>query len=131
MVINEDSWHYKLYGLTNSCPPDSLCPYVWGVIFRILLPVAAVFLVFCTVEVWYRFFYYSGEFTWFMVLRGFIGLVATYCAAMFSCVALCILVHGWWTNRDSYTGTKEPSIFAEYAKATHSKVCPKLEFRRK
>jgi len=133
MIINKNSWHYKLVCHFSSgwAVPDSLCPYVRALILYMLLCVVMAFGAIALVVV----FIWGPIQTWL----GWAGLMQLnenqYTAG--------IVVHGiyvmgflswltkkFWIDKPTKTSPpKEPSIFMEYLKAKKQKLCPMLTFK--
>lgn len=133
MKLNENTWHYKMVRTVDGWPRDNLCPYVRQVIGAILLYflMGALIGFLASVVV-------GGIFQWVMFFAtgfwtpyGVIGVLFI----MFNVLSAIIMVGGCgkaadrgWEKLKNARGNeiKEPSIFWEWCKAKHRKICPKI-----
>lgn len=140
MKISKDSWHYKLLtkdvlyveGLNTYNISDSLCGYFWQVVYRaialtfflLVLPIAvlnvAVVLPLVQVAGYLATGYWDVD-----------GAGAAVLVSELLCVSTGALVWLTFWAKDKIGDVKKPkpvSIFTEYVKAKHKRVCPMLEF---
>lgn len=157
MIINENSWHFKLYAVFNSTwnRPKTLCAYFW----KTLIPVLAVsiigFAILAAVtiigqEILTKFFVFSS--LWSLVPAS-IG-VGILMVAVMAFIATGLVIGPSWLldkyndrkyykeiefiaqNQERIKNGLEPierkkSLIGEYLKARKEKVCPTLEYKAK
>lgn len=157
MIINENSWHFKIYAAFNSTwnRPKTLCAYFW----KTFLPVLAVSIVgFATLagaaiigqEILIKFFVFSSLWTLVPASIG-IGILAL---SVMVLIAVGAVIGPSWLL-DKYNDRKyykeiefiaqnqeriknglapierKKSLIGEYLKARKEKVCPTLEYKAK
>lgn len=157
MIINENSWHFKIYAMFNSTwnRPKTLCAYFW----KTLIPVLAVsiigFAILAAVviigqEFLTRFFVFSSLWT---LVPASIG-VGILMVAVMAFIATGLVIGPSWLldkyndrkyykeiefiaqNQERIKNGLEPierkkSLIGEYLKARKEKVCPTLEYKAK
>lgn len=146
MEINKNSWHFKLVNEFFT-PPTNLCPYVRKVLASMGL---AVFFCCICVLLFGIVVGVPGIF-----LGSLVGYIVTGVIhadiVIFGVLQVIYLVYLHWLGMEAYGDYrdfwvslkdkifsrkpekpkvhKEPSIFVEYVKAKHDKICPNLEFK--
>ena len=157
MIINENSWHFKIYAMFNSTwnRPKTLCAYFW----KTLIPVLAVsiigFAILAAVviigqEFLTRFFVFSSLWT---LVPASIG-VGILMVAVMAFIAVGLVIGPSWLldkyndrkyykeieliaqNQERIKNGLEPierkkSLIGEYLKARKEKICPTLEYKAK
>ncbi|QNI20606.1 hypothetical protein [Escherichia phage JN02] len=157
MIINENSWHFKIYAMFNSTwnRPKTLCAYFW----KTLIPVLAVsiigFAILAAVviigqEFLTRFFVFSSLWT---LVPASIG-VGILMVAVMAFIATGLVIGPSWLldkyndrkyykeieliaqNQERIKNGLEPierkkSLIGEYLKARKEKICPTLEYKAK
>lgn len=137
MVININSWHYRLLQFLDFRTPVNLCPYFWKVIAAIITAFAGMFAIallassaiFSLIYLFYPI--PLTELSEVLLLLG----IAEWLVFL---VIMSIVV--WHYGRERYDEwrsqqpvvdrpPKEPNIIVEFFKAKHEKVCPRLQFR--
>lgn len=155
MIINENSWHYKIYSAFNSTwnRPKTLCAYFWKTFF----PVLAVSIVgFATLagaaiigqEILIKFFVFSSLWTLVPASIG-IGILAL---SVMVLIAVGAVIGPSWLldkyndrklnkeiefivqNEERIKNGLEPiqpkkSVIVEFLKARKAKVCPVIEYK--
>lgn len=135
MKISKKSWHYRLLKSTGWWIPANLCPYFWKVMFALVLAVAfgsgaLVALTIMLSPIW-RFFIEAPT------GMPFVGGIAD----------IAVLLTVWseityerrrakrrarrereWNAPPPVVKERKPSLFREWLKAQHDKVCPLLDF---
>lgn len=157
MIINENSWHFKIYAMFNSTwnRPKTLCAYFW----KTLIPVLAVsiigFAILAAVviigqEILTKFFVFSSLWTLVPASIG-VGILMIAVMALISVGA--VIGPSWLLdkyndrkyykeiefiaqNQERIKNGLEPierkkSLIGEYLKARKEKVCPTLEYKAK
>lgn len=153
MNINTNSWHYKLVAntfTTSKGVPRSLCPYVRGVIYRILFLGAigtglTLMLSNMLVDpmiglgiagIWA---YVASFFASIVMLAVILGGA---CAVVFGGVWVYQRIQDWWEDRkydkelererlkEQGIEPKQPNIVFAFVKAKHDKFCPTLNFTK-
>lgn len=151
MNINTNSWHYKLVKntfTTSKGVPRSLCPYVRGVIYRVLFLSAigtglTLMLSNMLVDpmiglgiagIWA---YVASFFASIVMLAVILGGA---CAIVFGGVWVYQRIQDWWEDRkydkelererlkEQGIEPKQPNIVFAFVKAKHDKFCPTLNF---
>lgn len=157
MIINENSWHFKIYATFNSTwnRPKTLCAYFW----KTFIPVLAVSIVgFATLagaaiigqEILTKFFVFSSLWTLVPASVG-IGILTI---SVMVLIAVGAAIGPSWLldkyndrkyykeieliaqNQERIKNGLEPierkkSLIGEYLKARKEKVCPTLEYKAK
>ncbi|AIA80050.1 membrane protein [Escherichia phage vB_EcoM_JS09] len=157
MIINENSWHFKIYAMFNSTwnRPKTLCAYFW----KTFIPVLAVSIVgFATLagaaiigqEILTKFFVFSSLWTLVPASIG-IGILTI---SVMVLIAVGLVIGPSWLldkyndrkyykeieliaqNQERIKNGLEPierkkSLIGEYLKARKEKVCPTLEYKAK
>lgn len=157
MIINENSWHFKIYAAFNSTwnRPKTLCAYFW----KTLIPALAVsiigFAILAAVtifghEILTKFFVFSSLWT---LVPASIG-VGILIVAVMAFIATGLVIGPSWLldkyndrkyykeieliaqNQERIKNGLEPierkkSLIGEYLKARKEKVCPTLEYKAK
>ena len=157
MIINENSWHYKIYAAFNSTwnRPKTLCAYFW----KTLIPVLAVSIIGFAIlaaamiighEILIKFFIFSSLWT---LVPASIG-VGILIVAVMAFIAVGAVIGPSWLldkyndrkyykeieliaqNQERIKNGLEPierkkSLIGEYLKARKEKVCPTLEYKAK
>ncbi|AYN56321.1 membrane protein [Escherichia phage p000v] len=157
MIINENSWHFKIYAAFNSTwnRPKTLCAYFW----KTLIPVLAVsiigFAILAAVtiigqEILTKFFVFSSLWT---LVPASIGVGVLFIALCVGISIVLVLGIPWLIdlyrerkyykeveliaqNQERIKNGLEPierkkSLIGEYLKARKEKVCPTLEYKAK
>lgn len=157
MIINENSWHYKIYAAFNSTwnRPKTLCAYFW----KTFIPVLAVSIVgFATLagaaiighEILIKFFIFSSLWT---LVPASIGIGILTMSVMVLIAVGAVIGPSWLLdkyndrkyykeieliaqNQERIKNGLEPierkkSLIGEYLKARKEKVCPTLEYKAK
>lgn len=153
MIINRNSWHYKLAILGDNewSLPKTLCPYFWYVVFKLFLVSVVTFTL--------------GAAAWLIgvpIITPILGLMgitlsagAVAVPALFTGILTFALIFGsaflfwmgvaWlketikeklrqrrWAKAvaDEEAGiVREPSVFVEFIKTRKSKMCPFVEYK--
>lgn len=157
MIINENSWHFKIYAAFNSTwnRPKTLCAYFW----KTLIPVLAVSIIGFAIlaaaviigqEILTKFFVFSSLWTLVPASIG-VGILMIAVMALISVGA--VIGPSWLLdkyndrkyykeiefiaqNQERIKNGLEPierkkSLIGEYLKARKEKVCPTLEYKAK
>lgn len=157
MIINENSWHFKIYAAFNSTwnRPKTLCAYFW----KTFIPVLAVSIVgFATLagaaiigqEILTKFFVFSSLWT---LVPASIGIGILTISVMVLIAVGAVIGPSWLLdkyndrkyykeiefiaqNQERIKNGLEPierkkSLIGEYLKARKEKVCPTLEYKAK
>lgn len=157
MIINENSWHFKIYAAFNSTwnRPKTLCAYFW----KTFIPVLAVSIVgFATLagaaiigqEILTKFFVFSSLWT---LVPASIGIGILTISVMVLIAVGAVIGPSWLLdkyndrkyykeieliaqNQERIKNGLEPierkkSLIGEYIKARKEKVCPTLEYKAK
>lgn len=157
MIINENSWHFKIYAMFNSTwnRPKTLCAYFW----KTFIPVLAVSIVgFATLagaaiigqEILTKFFVFSSLWT---LVPASIGIGILTISVMVLIAVGAVIGPSWLLdkyndrkyykeieliaqNQERIKNGLEPierkkSLIGEYLKARKEKVCPTLEYKAK
>lgn len=157
MIINENSWHFKIYAAFNSTwnRPKTLCAYFW----KTFIPVLAVSIVgFATLagaaiigqEILTKFFVFSSLWT---LVPASIGIGILTISVMVFIAVGAVIGPSWLLdkyndrkyykeieliaqNQERIKNGLEPierkkSLIGEYLKARKEKVCPTLEYKAK
>lgn len=157
MIINENSWHYKIYAAFNSTwnRPKTLCAYFW----KTFIPVLAVSIIGFTIlaaatiigqEILTKFFVFSSLWT---LVPASIGVGILTISVMVLIAVVAVIGPSWlldkYNDRKYYKEVEliaqnqeriknglEPierkkSLIGEYLKARKEKVCPTLEYKAK
>lgn len=157
MIINENSWHFKIYATFNSTwnRPKTLCAYFW----KTFIPVLAVSIVgFATLagaaiigqEILTKFFVFSSLWT---LVPASIGIGILTISIMVLIAVGAVIGPSWLLdkyndrkyykeieliaqNQERIKNGLEPierkkSLIGEYLKARKEKVCPTLEYKAK
>lgn len=157
MIINENSWHFKIYAAFNSTwnRPKTLCAYFW----KTLIPVLAVsiigFAILAAVtiigqEILTKFFVFSSLWT---LVPASIGVGILTISVMVLIAVGAVIGPSWLLdkyndrkyykeieliaqNQERIKNGLEPierkkSLIGEYIKARKEKVCPTLEYKAK
>lgn len=157
MIINENSWHFKIYAMFNSTwnRPKTLCAYFW----KTLIPVLAVSIIGFAIlaaaviigqEILTKFFVFSSLWTLVPASIG-VGILMIAVMALISVGA--VIGPSWLLdkyndrkyykeiefiaqNQERIKNGLEPierkkSLIGEYLKARKEKVCPTLEYKAK
>jgi hypothetical protein len=140
MIINKNSWHYKFIkeswvGSEIYKPdPVSLCPYmrrlayvflvsVFGYSVLALIPFAIIDTIgYGIMGLIYGFFEPTGMFVISLIISVSIFICAAIFVAGFAGAKTIEFVSGKVTE-------KQDSIFVEYAKSVHNKVCPNIDYK--
>ncbi len=157
MIINENSWHFKIYAAFNSTwnRPKTLCAYFW----KTLIPALAVsiigFAILAAViiighEILTKFFVFSSLWT---LVPASIG-VGILIVAVMALISVGLIIGPSWLldkyndrkyykeieliaqNQERIKNGLEPierkkSLIGEYLKARKEKICPTLEYKAK
>lgn len=139
MIINRNSWHYKLMDdALDLNVPRSLCPYVRKLVFTL-----GVLAGLAMCALWFVAALICAPLGWFGVIDfptsgndqtvwEFLALFGT---AMWGVIAILACGGGLVELRKRqeakryYSESKEPGLIRSYWKAVHDKVCPMLEFK--
>lgn len=157
MIINENSWHFKIYAMFNSTwnRPKTLCAYFW----KTFIPVLAVSIVgFATLagaaiigqEILTKFFVFSSLWT---LVPASVGIGILTISVMVLIAVGAVIGPSWLLdkyndrkyykeieliaqNQERIKNGLEPierkkSLIGEYLKARKEKVCPTLEYKAK
>lgn len=157
MIINENSWHYKIYAAFNSTwnRPKTLCAYFW----KTFLPVLAVSIIGFAIlaaatiigqEILIKFFVFSSLWT---LVPASIGIGILTISVMVLIAVGAVIGPSWLLdkyndrkyykeieliaqNQERIKNGLEPierkkSLIGEYLKARKEKVCPTLEYKAK
>lgn len=153
MNINTNSWHYKLVKntfTTSKGVPRSLCPYVRGVIYRVLfLGAVGTGLTLMLSNMLVDPMIGLGiAGLWAYVASFFASIVmlavilAGACAIVFGGVWVYQRIQDWWEDRkydkelererlkEQGIEPKQPNIVFAFVKAKHDKFCPTLNFTK-
>lgn len=157
MIINENSWHYKIYAAFNSTwnRPKTLCAYFW----KTFIPVLAVSIIGFAIlaaamiighEILIKFFIFSSLWT---LVPASIGIGILIISVMVLIAVGAVIGPSWLLdkyndrkyykeieliaqNQERIKNGLEPierkkSLIGEYLKARKEKVCPTLEYKAK
>lgn len=157
MIINENSWHFKIYAAFNSTwnRPKTLCAYFW----KTFLPVLAVSIIGFAIlaaatiigqEILIKFFVFSSLWT---LVPASIGIGILTISVMVLIAVGAVIGPSWLLdkyndrkyykeieliaqNQERIKNGLEPierkkSLIGEYLKARKEKVCPTLEYKAK
>jgi len=139
MNISKRSWHYRLVSNFSTWPASNLCPYMRQVVGYSLLSLligifAAGAFAFVTYPIWQFFTSF-----WFDMLPGLSAL----CNLVILIGTWCIYRDGWpyhgspnsVLHQDLLPGLHTPkirspfpSVWVEWFRAVHDKVCPLITF---
>lgn len=157
MIINENSWHFKIYAAFNSTwnRPKTLCAYFWKTLIPVLSVSIIGFAILAAVaiigqEILTRFFVFSSLWTLVPASIG-VGILMIAVMALISVGA--VIGPSWLLdryndrkyykeiefiaqNQERIKNGLEPierkkSLIGEYLKARKEKVCPTLEYKAK
>lgn len=157
MIINENSWHFKIYAAFNSTwnRPKTLCAYFWKTLIPVLSVSIIGFAILAAVviigqEILTRFFVFSSLWT---LVPASIGVGILMVAVMALISAGLIIGPSWLLdkyndrkyykeieliaqNQERIKNGLEPierkkSLIGEYLKARKEKICPTLEYKAK
>ena len=136
--IKTTSWHYRLIKVVDFQHPDNLCPYCWKVIgamafllFVAVLIAAAAFSVLSIPLHWF-----------FRDLTTLAWITSIVLIAILSFLLKDSITRRRRIDRERkryeaiQNGTyeldqpREPSLFQEWLRAQHDKVCPNIQFER-
>lgn len=157
MIINENSWHFKIYAAFNSTwnRPKTLCAYFW----KTFIPVLAVSIIGFAIlaaatiigqEILTKFFVFSSLWT---LVPASIGIGILTISVMVLIAVGAVIGPSWLLdkyndrkyykeieliaqNQERIKNGLEPierkkSLIGEYLKARKEKVCPTLEYKAK
>ncbi|QSL99191.1 hypothetical protein [Escherichia phage vB-Eco-KMB38] len=157
MIINENSWHYKIYAAFNSTwnRPKTLCAYFW----KTFIPVLAVSIIGFAIlaaatiigqEILTKFFVFSSLWT---LVPASIGIGILTISVMVLIAVGAVIGPSWlldkYNDRKYYKEIeliaqnqeriknglgpieRKKSLIGEYLKARKEKVCPTLEYKAK
>ncbi|XAO15008.1 hypothetical protein [Escherichia phage FL18] len=157
MIINENSWHFKIYTAFNSTwnRPKTLCAYFWKTLIPVLAASIIGFAILAAVtiigqEILTKFFVFSSLWT---LVPASIG-VGILMVAVMAFIATGLVIGPSWLldkyndrkyykeieliaqNQERIKNGLEPierkkSLIGEYLKARKEKVCPTLEYKAK
>lgn len=157
MIINENSWHFKIYAAFNSTwnRQKTLCAYFWKTLIPVLAVSIIVFAILAAVviigqEILTKFFVFSSLWT---LVPASIG-VGILIVAVMAFIATGLVIGPSWLldkyndrkyykeieliaqNQERIKNGLEPierkkSLIGEYLKARKEKVCPTLEYKAK
>lgn len=127
------NWEHR-----NQAPPTNLCPYVRFTISTMLFMAICASVTgvvgFSAGQTIQMFWYGSstdgpmaaiGAIFWFVVVvLGLIYTIVTICRAM----SMPNIIETMVDNIEAYYENKEPSLFVEWLKAKHDKICPVIHF---
>lgn len=157
MIINENSWHFKIYAAFNSTRnrPKTLCAYFWKTLIPVLSVSIIGFAILAAViiigqEILTKFFVFSSLWT---LVPASIGVGILMVAVMAFIAAGLVIGPSWLLdkyndrkyykeieliaqNQERIKNGLEPierkkSLIGEYLKARKEKVCPTLEYKAK
>lgn len=157
MIINENSWHFKIYAAFNSTwnRPKTLCAYFWKTLIPVLSVSIIGFAILAAVtiigqEILTKFFVFSSLWT---LVPASIGVGILMVAVMAFISAGLVIGPSWLLdkyndrkyykeiefiaqNQERIKNGLEPierkkSLIGEYIKARKEKVCPTLEYKAK
>lgn len=133
MIINKDSWHYKLVkNMSNKAMPTTLCSYFWTVVGAILEVLSLVALsllaIGCIISV---------------ILVATLGIyVVTGAEIIWVLGCQLILIKGALIiyretpyyiremyKREHQVKARKPSLLMEYLRAKKEKVCPYITYK--
>lgn len=142
MVISKDSWHYQMYKWNRGVvdvPLKSqinLCPYVrtvliWTPLLWLLFAGKAIprvynfftWVAIGTIIGGYKFYHFDRR--GFLAVLAFLAIAA---AATGVLAGICYFMER--RGKKLITSSPTYQLVAEYAEATHSKICPLLEVER-
>lgn len=157
MIINENSWHFKIYAAFNSTwnRPKTLCAYFWKTLIPVLAASIIGFAILAAVtiigqEILTKFFVFSSLWT---LVPASIGVGVLFIALCVGISIVLVLGIPWLIdlyrerkyykeieliaqNQERIKNGLEPierkkSLIGEYLKARKEKVCPTLEYKAK
>ncbi len=154
MVINKNSWHYRIAKLGKTFAsdiPTNLCPYFRLVAFKslgmLILSFLALFLFFnagmAAIMAWTGVSKMAVTFVTVLIATGIGVLVVAVFAGIVAGIGFCVvklyakreqkqLEKIIEKNRQIREGTwvePEKNIFVAWLSAKHDKICPQLEFK--
>lgn len=115
-VVNRSSWHYRLMAATGKVP-ESVCPYFWLLVGRILLFAAGVILFGGAGVLMLHHYVPQGSLWWVIPVGALIVPVGIFIVAVAGAVI------GYLSERGSH------SIVGEYIQAKKEKICPRIHFK--
>jgi len=127
MKINTSSWHYRLINFTDLDIPNNLCAYCWKVIGAALLCLGAIVVMPIGVAV------FLLPFWWWLAVDPLAVVIASL-IGIAEIIGLSILLKEVVQTRrweEVLAGTREeptPTLFGEWLRAKHRKICPLLDF---
>lgn len=157
MIINENSWHFKIYAAFNSTwnRPKTLCAYFWKTLIPVLFVSIIGFAILAAAtiigqEILTKFFVFSSLWT---LVPASIGVGVLFIALCAGISIVLVLGIPWLIdlyrerkyykeveiiaqNQERIKNGLEPierkkSLIGEYLKARKEKVCPTLEYKAK
>ncbi|URY11206.1 hypothetical protein [Shigella phage ESh15] len=157
MIINENSWHFKIYAAFNSTwnRPKTLCVYFWKTFLPVLFVSIIGFAILAAAtiigqEILTKFFVFSSLWT---LVPASIGVGVLFIALCVGISIVLVLGIPWLIdlyrerkyykeveliaqNQERIKNGLEPierkkSLIGEYLKARKEKVCPTLEYKAK
>ncbi|AYN56506.1 hypothetical protein DPMPNEAM_00077 [Escherichia phage p000y] len=157
MIINENSWHFKIYATFNSTwnRPKTLCAYFWKTLIPVLAASIIGFAILAAVtiigqEILTKFFVFSSLWT---LVPASIGIGILTISVMVLIAVGAVIGPSWLLdkyndrkyykeieliaqNQERIKNGLEPierkkSLIGEYIKARKEKVCPTLEYKAK
>ncbi|EMC9886198.1 hypothetical protein VO467_000575 [Shigella sonnei] len=157
MIINENSWHFKIYAAFNSTwnRPKTLCAYFWKTLIPVLSVSIIGFAILAAVviigqEILTKFFVFSSLWT---LVPASIGVGILTISVMVLIAVGAVIGPSWLLdkyndrkyykeieliaqNQERIKNGLEPierkkSLIGEYLKARKEKVCPTLEYKAK
>lgn len=145
MIINKNSWHYKvaLMGTVSSDIPRSLCPYFWLVVFKCFMLFAgfsALTMLSWTIGVDIATWLFAQiDITltnWTAALPGILIGATLISSAIGTVIGGYKVKERINEKRDEKRWAKikageeiPKNLVVEFIKAKHEKVCPRLEFK--
>lgn len=157
MIINENSWHFKIYAAFNSTwnRPKTLCAYFWKTFLPVLFVSIIGFAILAAAtivgqEILTKFFVFSSLWT---LVPASIGVGILTISVMVLIAVGAVIGPSWLLdkyndrkyykeieliaqNQERIKNGLEPierkkSLIGEYLKARKEKVCPTLEYKAK
>lgn len=128
--FSKDSWHYRLAGYSNSYYiPTNLCPYVWRVLFGVVLLSSATLIVAA-----FLLFNILGIISAFQGIWWVDSSIYAFTNCITLLVLLCcsfLLVMDWLCAITDNRANSPPGLFTVYWRSFHDKICPQLTFTDK
>lgn len=140
MIINKNSWHYKMIEKFEFAPEDSLCPYIRQLCVSFLLAgILCLLGVMATIIL-------GDTLAWLLAMLVSFSTIAPSMLAIVGTIIIlfCIFIASIAVYKDYQEAKRNklyeqmqsldyveptPNIFMAYFSAIHNKICPSIEFK--